>query len=95
MPSPSRSTPETPYTRARDHINGFRLYSARTRTAYTVLRDLHLLAFAIERMRRTIVMRLREEGASWREIGEALGVSESAARHQYGGVDTSTPNHHS
>jgi hypothetical protein len=87
--------PETPYTRARDYINGFRLYSARTRTAYTVLRDLHLLGFAIERLRRNIVLQLRKEGASWREIGEALGVSDSAARHQYGGVDTPTPTRHS
>lgn len=87
MPSPSNSQPETPYTRARDHLAAFRLYSAQHRNLHTLLADLKLLEFALHRMRGLIVQALRAEGATWREVGEALGTTESAARHQYGGLD--------
>lgn len=85
MPSPRNSPAEvrTPYTLARDHLAAFRFYSAKHRNLHTLLKDLDLLEFAVQRMRGLIVHALRREGATWREIGEALGVSESAARHKY------------
>lgn len=93
MPSRSNSPAETrtPYTVARDHLRAFRLYSQKHSNAYTLLKDLHLLEFAIIRMRAQLVHGLRDEGATWREIGEALGLTESQARHQYT-QDDGSPN---
>lgn len=78
----------TPYTVARDHLRAFALYRRTRATPYGELADLHLLEFAIQRMRAQIVHGLRDEGATWREIGELLGTTESQARHQYGGRST-------
>lgn len=83
-------TAPTPYTVARDHLRAFRLYARTRATPYGELADLRLLEFAIRRMRAQHVVALRADGASWREVGELLGLTESQARHRYGGLD-STP----
>lgn len=81
------TTQRTPYTVARDHLRAFTLYGRSRASPYGELEDLKLLEFAIHRMRGQLIHGLRDEGASWREIGELLGTTESQARHRFGGVD--------
>lgn len=78
----------TPYTVARDHLRAFSLYGRTRAVPYGQLEDLRLLEFAIQRMRAQIVHGLRDEGATWMEIGQLLQLTESQARHRFGGVDT-------
>ncbi len=49
------------------------------------LRCLALLAETVESATRTAVQQARETGASWSEVGAALGVSKQAAHARFGG----------
>lgn len=84
MPSQPNSPVRTPYSVARDHLRTFSLYALTRAEPYGQIEDLRLLEFAIQRMRTQIVHGLRDQGATWREIGELLRLTESQARHQYG-----------
>lgn len=75
----------TPYTVARDHLRAFALYKRSRAVPYGELEDLRLLEFTIKRMRAQIIAGLRDEGATWGEIAQLLNITESQARHRYGG----------
>jgi len=49
-----------------------------------VLADLALARELMRSLERRIVQLLRGQGATWEEIGDALGISLQAARERYG-----------
>lgn len=50
----------------------------------SILRDLDLLMQTVQSATRTAVESLRASGATWQDIGQALGVSRQAAQQLYG-----------
>lgn len=76
----------TPYTVAREHLDGFALYVRTNDTAAGYLADLKLLEFAITRARTETVQAMREDGMTWEQVGNALGVSAQAAHRRYASV---------
>ena len=68
-----------------DHLNG------RTGDGYAMLhtplsqvRDLRLIATEVEANTRAAVQAARAKGASWAEVGDALGVARQSAWERYG-----------
>jgi hypothetical protein len=53
------------------------------RDLYEALHGLDTLEFTIRKAREAIVAELRQSGATWEGIGEALGVSRQAAHERY------------
>lgn len=47
------------------------------------VRGLAILAAAIQDLTTREVQRQRRDGATWREVGEALGISKQAAQQRY------------
>lgn len=46
---------------------------------------LRLVELAVDQARRALVADLREAGATWEDIGDALGVTRQAAQQRFGG----------
>jgi hypothetical protein len=57
---------------------------ANSEDRYTALASLALLAWQVSWCQDGLVGKMRDEGITWREIGEALGVSRSAAQQRFG-----------
>lgn len=69
-----------------NHAAVFRHYRLKGSTHVTCIRDLTLLHGQTERLIHAAARSMREEGYSWAEIGEALGISRQAAQQRYGTV---------
>lgn len=52
---------------------------------YTALQNLAMLAWQVSWCQDGLVGKMRADGITWREIGEALGVTRSAAQQRFGG----------
>jgi hypothetical protein len=55
------------------------------------LRNAVAARVALSRHERDLVVRARSEGASWRELGESLGLSKHAVRKRHLAVDPRGP----
>lgn len=77
----------TPAARAAwNHAAVFRHYRRNGSTVVTCLRDLVLLHEQASALIDVTARRMREDGYSWAEIGEVLGISRQAAQQRYGTV---------
>lgn len=65
------------------HVSRFAWHRQRAATLPAALSDLALLEGAIDAAREGMVRDMRAGGATWAEVGEALGVSTQAAHHRY------------
>lgn len=50
----------------------------------TALSDLAYLARLVENQQRSVVDQLRQRGATWQHVGDALGVTRSGAQQRFG-----------
>lgn len=55
------------------------------RDLYEALHGLDTLEFVVKKARAAIVTELRESGATWEGIGDALGISRQAAHERFAG----------
>lgn len=65
------------------HLSTFRYHQRKGVTPVTVIRDMQLIAAGAADAVTAVVVDMRADGASWSEIGDALGVSRQAAQQRY------------
>lgn len=65
------------------HLSTFRFHQRRGVLPVTVIQDMQLMRTAADDAIRAVVTDMRADGASWSEIGDALGVTRQAAQQRY------------
>lgn len=66
-----------------DHLAAFRWHQRRGLYPINVIRDMQLVRAAADDAIAAVVTDMRADGASWSEIGDALGVTRQAAQQRY------------
>lgn len=66
-----------------DHLALFRFHQNRGVVPVNVIRDMLLMRAGADDAIRAVVSDMRADGASWSEIGDALGVTRQAAQQRY------------
>lgn len=65
------------------HLSTFRFHQRRAVLPINVIRDALLMRAAADDAITEVVRDMRADGASWSEIGDALGVTRQAAQQRY------------
>lgn len=71
-------------TRAFNHLAKFQYHRLKGSTLSTCVEDVLLLEGMLPLLKERLVFTMRDDGFTWAEVADALGITEAQARYRYG-----------